>query len=184
MNRWTGLAAIPIIAGCQTMPFVGNPAFDGYDTDGDSVISRQEARASPRLEEHFTRIDTNASGGIDPREYAAAMTYIAGIDFEQVDINEDGVISGSEARAMPASLKEAFSRVDTDDDDNVSPAEYRAATVNLLEGLDFPTLDRDGDGVIGEDEADRVPELQASFGRIDTDGDGLISKKEFAAAQR
>lgn len=184
MNKWIGLAAIPIVAGCQTMPFGGNPAFQEYDTDGDNVISRQEASASPRLEKHFGRIDTNSSGGIDPREYSAAMAYIADIDFKRVDINEDGVISRSEARAMPASLKEAFTRVDTDGDNNVSAAEYRAATVNLLEGLDFPTLDRDGDGVIGKDEADRVPELRASFRRIDTDGDGLISKKEFAAAQR
>lgn len=184
MNRWIGLAAIPLIAGCQTLPIVGNPAFNEYDADGDNVISRQEAGASPRLEKHFARIDTNASGGIDPREYKAAMAYIADIDFKRVDINEDGVISRSEARAMPASLKEAFPRVDTDGDGNVSPAEYRAATVNLLEGLDFATLDRDGDGVIGTDEADRVPELRASFRRIDTDDDGLISKKEFAAAQR
>lgn len=184
MNRWIGLAAIPIIAGCQSMPFVGNPAVNDYDTDGDSVISRQEASASPRLEKHFARIDTNSSGGIDPHEYTAAMAYIADIDFKRVDVNEDGVISRSEARAMPASLKEAFAQVDTDDDDNVSPAEYRAATVNLLEGLDFATLDRDGDGVIGTDEAGRVPELRSSFARIDTDDDNLISKKEFAAAQR
>lgn len=184
MNKWIGLAAIPIVAGCQTMPFVGNPAFNEYDTDGDTVISRTEARASPRLEKHFARIDTNSSGGIDPREYTAALAYIADVDFKRVDINEDGVISRSEARAMPASLKEAFKRVDTDGDDNVSPAEYRAATVNLLEGLDFATLDRDGDGVIGRDEADRVPELRSSFRRIDTDGDGLISQKEFGAAQR
>ncbi|WP_067560943.1 EF-hand domain-containing protein [Halofilum ochraceum] len=184
MKRWIGLAAIPLLAGCQTMPFGGDPAFRDHDTDGDNVISRQEANTSPRLGKHFARIDTNGSGGIDPREYAAAMTYIAGIDFKRVDINDDGVISRSEARAMPASLKEAFARVDTDGDDNVSPAEYRAATVNLLEGLDFATLDRDGDGVIGTDEAHRVPELRASFGRIDTDNDGLISKKEFAASQR
>lgn len=184
MNRWIGFAAIPLLAGCQSLPFVGNAAFDGYDPDEDGVISRQEARESPRLEKHFNRIDTNDSGGIDPDEYAAASVYLSGLDFKRVDINGDGVISRREAKAMPASLKEVFNSVDTDGDGNVSPAEYQAATVNLLEGADFASLDRDGDGVIGRDEAARMPELQAAWSRVDTDGDGLISRQEFAAAQR
>ncbi len=181
------LAGLVLAAGCQTLRQVDNPlatAYSEYDSDGDGVISRQESGALPALRQDFARIDTNQSGGIDEKEYQAATMHVADLRFEDVDINRDGVVSEREAAAMPVSLKEAFGDIDTDGDDNVSPQEYRAATTNLLEGVDFESLDSDGDGVIGKDEARHMPPLSETFDRADTDADGLISRQEFQAAQR
>jgi Ca2+-binding EF-hand superfamily protein len=180
-------AALLFLSGCQTLRDVENPlatAYSGFDADGDGVISQQEAQASPNLAENFDRIDTNRSGGIDDKEYQAANMHIDDLRFEQVDVNEDGVVSEREAAAMPVSLKEAFGDIDTDGDNNVSPQEYEAATTNLLAGLNFAELDADGDGVIGEAEAKKMPPLSEAFHRVDSDADNLISEKEFVTAQR
>ncbi|HLT92639.1 MAG TPA: hypothetical protein VKZ85_17020 [Woeseiaceae bacterium] len=181
------IAGFAILAGCQSIRQMENPlttAYSEYDSDGDGVISRQEAGEIPGLEQNFDRLDTNQSGGIDESEYRAATMHVADLSFEEVDINGDGVVSEREAAAMPVSLNEAFDDVDTDGDRNVSEQEYLAATTNLLEGADFESLDSDGDGVIGENEARDMPLLAEAFDRVDTDADGLISDEEFAAAQR
>lgn len=180
-------AALMFLSGCQTLRDIENPmanAYSGFDEDGDGVISQREAQGSPNLAENFERIDTNKSGGIDDAEYQAATMHIADLRFEEVDVNEDGVVSEREAAAMPVSLKEAFGDVDTDGDSNVSPQEYEAATTNLLADIDFRSLDSDGDGVIGQQEAESMPPLSEAFHRVDTDADDLISEKEFAIAQR
>jgi Ca2+-binding EF-hand superfamily protein len=181
------IAGITLLSACQTVRQLDNPlatAYSEFDADGDGVISRQEGGASPALARSFDRIDTNQSGGIDDREYKAATMHLADMSFSEVDINDDGVVSEREAAAMPVSLKEAFGDIDTDGDSNVSPTEYRAATINLLEGVEFRSLDTDGDGVIGEEEAREMPPLSEAFDRVDTDADGLVSGQEFAAAQR
>lgn len=181
------IAVLTFLSGCQSLRGFENPlatAYSDLDGDNDGVISTQEAQAIPVLSKNFNRIDTNSSGGIDDNEYTAATMHIADLGFEEVDINEDGVISKREAAAMPVSLKETFDDVDTDGDNNVSPMEYRAAATNLLQGVDFSTLDTDGDGVVGTAEATKLPPLAEAFHRVDTDADGLISKKELAAAQR
>lgn len=181
------IAGVVFLTGCQTLRQVENPlttAYSEFDTDADGVISRQESRANPALAQNFERVDTNQSGGIDDREYHAATMHVADLSFDEIDINGDGVVSEREAAAMPVSLNEAFGDIDTDGDNNVSPQEYRAATVNMLEGVEFASVDSDGDGVIGEDEAAEMPPLAEAFDRVDTDADGLISGEEFQAAQR
>lgn len=181
------VAGLVLLSGCQTLRQVENPlanAWSGFDEDGDGVISEQEAQGTPTLSENFSRIDTNGSGGIDDSEYQAATMHIADLSFEEVDVNQDGVVSEREAGAMPVSLKEVFTDVDTDGDENVSPQEYAAARTNLLEDVDFASLDSDGDGVIGSAEAEKMPPLSEAFARVDTDADNLISEKEFQAAQR
>ncbi|MGH8503406.1 MAG: EF-hand domain-containing protein, partial [Gammaproteobacteria bacterium] len=179
------MAALVFVSGCaqlQTMdiPFAG--AQSRFDTDGDGVISKQEAEENAQLSASFNRIDTNRSGGIDGNEYAAATSNIARLEFSEVDINGDGVISEREAAAMPVSLREAFGTVDADGDKNVSGVEYTSATTNLLQGVNFDDIDTDGDGVISVGEAAEVPVLSDAYDRVDSDADGLISEEEFAAA--
>jgi len=120
----------------------------------------------------------------DPNEYAAAISNVARLDFSEVDVNGDGVISEREAAAMPISLQESYGTVDADGDKNVSPVEYNAATTNLLQGADFDDIDTDSDGVISVDEAAEVPVLSDAYERVDSDADGLISEEEFGAAQQ
>jgi Ca2+-binding EF-hand superfamily protein len=185
----TTVLALAFLSGCAAVEntYEQTPlasAFDGFDTDDDGVISDQEAQEAPSLAQNFGRVDTNHSGGIDPDEFTAASTNMAPLAFNQVDINEDGVISEREAAAMPVSLQNVYSDVDADGDNNVSPAEYAAARTNLFQGVSFTSLDTDHDGVLGEVEAQEFPPLSDSFTRVDADEDGLISEEEFAVAQR
>lgn len=48
------------------------------DTDGDGRISREEAKAAPRLSEHFDAIDANKDGYITAEEMQAAHAKRAG----------------------------------------------------------------------------------------------------------
>jgi Ca2+-binding EF-hand superfamily protein len=179
------VAALVLISGCAQMEAIDNPfagAQNRFDEDGDGVISKQEAQANDQLAASFSRIDTNRSGGIDPNEYDAAISNVAPLDFDEVDVNADGVISEREAASMPVSLKEMYSTVDADGDGNVSPTEYTAATTNLLSGASFDDIDTDSDGVISLDEGAEFPVLSDDYDRIDSDADGLISEEEFNAA--
>jgi len=47
--------------------------FAELDTDGDGVISEDEAQDYPPLSEAYDRVDANEDGLIDKREYAAAQ---------------------------------------------------------------------------------------------------------------
>jgi Ca2+-binding EF-hand superfamily protein len=184
-----GIVALETLAGCATVQdtFERSPfssAFNNFDQDDDGVISRQQAQAYSPLANNFSRMDVNGSGGIDTNEYAAAANQVANISFQEIDINGDGVISKSEADAMPFSLKEIYGDADADGDGNVSAVEYQASSVNLLQGVNFDSIDRDDHGVVGVKEAIKVKVLAEAYDRVDTDEDGLISRKEYAAAQR
>lgn len=181
------VAALVFLSGCAQLESIDNPfagAQNRFDTDGDGVISKQEAGENDQLAANFNSIDTNRSGGIDPNEYAASISNVAPLDFDEVDVNGDGVISEREAAAMPVSLNEAFGTVDADGDKNVSPVEYKSATTNLLSGASFDDFDTDSDGVISVDEAAEVPVLSDAYERVDSDADGLLSEEEFGAAQQ
>ncbi len=182
-------AALLVLTSCATMqdgnPFSTGKAFAELDQDGDSVISKKEAAQQPTLAQAFERLDTDRDNNLSPSEYQAATANVArGMNFAQVDLNRDGVISQREVNAMPFSLRETFDRVDADGDNNISLVEYQAATTNLFQGLNFQELDMDSDGVLSEDEAAKVPILSDAFDRLDVDGDGWISRDEFTAAQR
>ncbi len=43
-------------------------SFNQIDTDGDGVVSRDEAEAAPRLAESFDALDANADGVLDESE--------------------------------------------------------------------------------------------------------------------
>jgi Ca2+-binding EF-hand superfamily protein len=183
------VTALLVLAGCATMqevnPFGASGTFNTLDQSGDGMISKEEAAQQPTLANAFARIDTDGDNTISQKEYQTATANVTrGVNFEQVDRNNDGVISQREANAMPFSLREAFDRVDADGDGNISQVEYQAATTNLLQGINFQDLDTDSDGVLSQDETAKTPILSDDFDRIDADGDGLISRDEFTAAQR
>lgn len=186
------LAAAVLASGCAVVDraenaFRNSPlagAFAQLDQDGDGVISPQEAQGAPAVSQNFDVLDSNDSGGIDDGEYEAALNHVAEIDFQETDVNGDGVITEQEVGTMALSLREAFDTVDADDDGNVSVAEYEAARTNLLQPLQFQDLDTDGDGVISSDESVDTPELAEHYDRFDTDDDGQLSQDEFRVAQR
>ena len=69
------------------------------DTNGDGMISREEAKAFPRLSQHFDQIDADKNGLISPEEMKAAHQARRNAAFDKLDANKDGVLSRDEFNA-------------------------------------------------------------------------------------
>lgn len=69
------------------------------DTNGDGMISRDEAKALPHLSQHFDQIDTDKNGLISPEEMKAAHQARRNAAFDKLDANKDGVLSRDEFNA-------------------------------------------------------------------------------------
>ncbi len=114
----------------------GDRIFREADTNGDDVISKDEALAArQRL---FSRLDRNGDGVIDRDEIEGARDAIM-----------------ARAEAAEARLGNAMRRLDTNGDGKVSADEFRADT-SL-----FDLADRNGDGKISPDEAAFIRNLFA-----------------------
>lgn len=187
---WILLAAVAMVSGCATVKDTVNdltgwgPGVSTLDTNGDGVISADEAQADEAVASSFEEIDTNRDQNINPAELRAAYTRVADVDFDKLDFNGDGVLTEREALQSPPSLHEAFGRVDADGDGNVSKAEYRAARLNLLGETEFAAFDTDGDGVIDKQEAEKDMGLKENFDSMDVDGDDMIGDQEFERARQ
>jgi Ca2+-binding EF-hand superfamily protein len=103
------------------------------DTDGNGMISRAEAAALPMIAKNFDAIDTN----------------------------RDGQVTGEELRAFHQ--KQRLARA----------AEH------------FKSIDADNDGRISKAEAQaKAPRLAAHFDQVDANGDGFVTPQEMQAAHR
>jgi Ca2+-binding EF-hand superfamily protein len=69
------------------------------DTNGDGMISREEAKALPRLAKHFDQIDADKNGQITAEEMKAARQVRHNAAFDKLDTNKDGVLSRDEFNA-------------------------------------------------------------------------------------
>ena len=104
------------------------------DTNGDGMISRDEARAAlPRVYEHFDEIDTNHDGQITAEELQAFHQKMhagrqqkAAEHFKKLDTDGDGRISRAEAQASPR-LAAHFDEIDANKDGFITPDELKAA---------------------------------------------------------
>ncbi|APV51205.1 hypothetical protein BWI17_16860 [Betaproteobacteria bacterium GR16-43] len=108
----------------------GGPRGDGMkkaDTNGDGMISREEAKGMPRLAKHFDEIDTNKDGQLSRDEMRAFHEKQKGDHFKKIDTNGDGVISKAEAQANAPRLAERFDQIDTNKDGQLSKDELQAA---------------------------------------------------------
>ena len=101
-----------------------------------------------RMLERLKAADTNADGLISRTE-AAALPKIAE-RFDAIDANKDGQVSFEELRAARGKHRghgEHFKRVDTDNDGKVSKAEALAAAGSM-----FDRADANKDGFVTQDE--------------------------------
>jgi hypothetical protein len=110
-----------------------------------------------------------------------AFAHPGGARFErlkQADVNGDGMLSRSEAQALPR-LAERFDVVDADRDGQLTRAEMRAARGQAVRGGFMRALDADGDGRVSKAEA--LAAAEARFNRADANGDGFVSAEEAPA---
>ena len=98
------------------------------------------------------------------------------------DTNADGLISKSEAAALPR-LAERFDRIDANRDGQVSFEELKAARASHRggHGKMLKSLDTDGDGKVSKAEA--VAAAAARFDRADANKDGFITAEEMKSAR-
>lgn len=101
------------------------------DTNGDGMISKDEAKALPRLAEHFDEIDANHDGQITSDELRAFHQKHRGqraaAFFKKVDTDGDGRISRAEAQAGAPRLAEHFDDIDANKDGFITMDEMKAA---------------------------------------------------------
>lgn len=101
--------------------------------------------------------------------------------FSTLDTNSDGVLSETEAQALPG-LAASFEQVDTNNDRNINRNEFRAANSNVVP-VAFGDLDLNNDGVLSRREAEASRRsLRDTFDQVDADQDGNVSNAEYQAA--
>ena len=69
------------------------------DTNGDGMISREEAKALPMINRHFQEIDTDGDGQITADELRAFHEKQRAEHWKKLDTDGDGRISKAEAQA-------------------------------------------------------------------------------------
>jgi len=133
--RWIPVLALMLIAPAAVAQSGGwqsgaKPGPHSVDANKDGIVTREEAKAFPRLSADFDAADTNKDGQLDTAEMNAHR--------ERMRIE------------MRAKADERWKAADTDGDGALSRAEAEASMPGIARR--FETFDADGDGKIARDE--------------------------------
>jgi len=103
--------------------------FKAADKDNDGSLTREEAKAMPRVAKNFDAIDADKSGTVTLAEIHTSMKDRAkemherGMEsFKAADKNGDGVLNKEEAKAMPR-VEKNFDAIDADKSGTVTGKE-------------------------------------------------------------
>ncbi len=103
--------------------------FRKADTNNDGSLTREEAKAMPRVAKNFDAIDTDKSGTVTLVEIQATMKKMAKEIHEQgkerftaADKDNDGSLTREEAKAMPR-VAQNFDAIDADKSGTVTEKE-------------------------------------------------------------
>ncbi len=70
MNTRIALATVILLASSATL---AADAFTALDTDGNGLLSADEASKMPGLMDQWKELDSNEDGSLDAKEFAASM---------------------------------------------------------------------------------------------------------------
>lgn len=175
-----------------------HPAGYSVDANKDGVVSREEAKAHPRLAGSFDAWDKNKDGRLDQAEMTAhreamrtEMRAKAHERLKAADTDGDGSLSRVEAEASMPGLVAKFDQMDADKNGKISPDEmhgFRMAGKKHERKhlrMAFKSADKNGDGALDltEVQAD-MPKLAEHFAMIDADQDGKVTHQELRAHKR
>ena len=106
--------------------------FKKADKDNDGTLTRDEAKALPRVAKNFDQIDTDKDGTVSLDEiYASAKKVAKEIEardkakFDAADKDHDGTLDRDEAKAFPRVSKN-FDKIDANKDGKVSQNEINS----------------------------------------------------------
>ena len=105
--------------------------FKKADKNGDGMLDKEEAKATPRIAKNFDNIDADNSGTVSLAEIHASMKekgkemHERGAEgFKAADKNGDGVLDREEAKATPRVAKN-FDDIDADKSGTVTGKEIK-----------------------------------------------------------
>jgi Ca2+-binding EF-hand superfamily protein len=175
----------------------GNLVIGGFffraDTNGDGVLSKDEARAAKEafLAQHpILRVVVEKNQNVAPAG-GGTPAALGEQAFETlVDTNRDGNLQASEVRQMVHTTVTAlFASADTDRNGFLSPTEVNAAIIgaaNAAAQAAFQAADTDHNGAISQAEFDKAitEPAHAIFRSVDTNNDGQLSPQEAQTARQ
>lgn len=197
--RWTlAVASIVVAVAAQAGDMQArHPAGQGPDANNDGVVTREEAKAFPRLTETFDASDKNKDGQLDQAEMTAHREAMRGEmrakgleRWKAADRDGNGSLSREEATASMPHLADNFDQVDGNKDGQVSAEEmhaFRGAGPHHQGGhmqQKFKATDTNGDGSLDLAEAQTgMPWLAERFSAVDANNDGKVTRDECRAAK-
>jgi Ca2+-binding EF-hand superfamily protein len=144
--------------------------FDGFDRDGDGTLTRSEWRDAPA----FTQADRNRNNQVTLWEFTnSSATDPTQLSFDEMDRNNDGMLSRREWHAEPG----AFAAADRNDDGLVTLREFLNGAADD-QGQRFRTMDRNRDGFVTRGE---WAGSANAFTLRDRNRDGRVSRTEYTS---
>lgn len=178
------------------LPFLSEQAFHHMDVNGDHVLSAADlpggaTEVLARLRHLLDVGDKNHDGRIGYLEARAVYPNITEIEWKQLDLNHDGIVSAADLPQAPpedpaALLRRLLELADANHDGVVTFQEARETFAFVTESM-FIYLDRNDDHVLTRDDmpppppTDPIRRLLALLHEADANHDGAVTFEELSA---